>query len=157
MPAGTGTWYLVRDENACGTATFGDGTGSPDPRDALDAALPVNCLCPFQRGGALITFRMVTDTLTVWITNSAFIDEAKSNLNIGRNRIPIFNRLINGQACDAQWTWHVDPQDVSFGDAAIEVCDGLPSHIEADKNYWLFSLGIYCPWSAELVAVDDRR
>ncbi len=34
--------YLVRARNACATATFGDGTPLPDPRDALDAG----AVCP---------------------------------------------------------------------------------------------------------------
>jgi aldose sugar dehydrogenase len=43
-PAGSGYYYLVRAENACGSGTFGDGTGMPDPRDPLDATLPPACL-----------------------------------------------------------------------------------------------------------------
>lgn len=40
---GQAYYYLVRASNACGDGTFGDGSGSPDPRDLLDAALPANC------------------------------------------------------------------------------------------------------------------
>ena len=43
-PAGSGYYYLVRAENTCGNGTFGDGSGTPDPRDPLDATLPPNCL-----------------------------------------------------------------------------------------------------------------
>jgi len=43
-PAGSGTYYLVRAENTCGNGTFGDGSGTPDPRDPLDATLPPDCL-----------------------------------------------------------------------------------------------------------------
>jgi hypothetical protein len=41
-PAQDGFYYLVRARNGCGTATFGDASVSPDPRDALDAGAP----CP---------------------------------------------------------------------------------------------------------------
>ncbi len=156
-PAGSGYYYLVRAENTCRAGTFGDGTGVPDPRDPLDASLPPACLCASRAGGALIGFRIVGESLTVWITDDAFIDEAKRHLATGSARIPIFGGLFDGRDCDPQWTWHVDPANVMFADAAIEVCDGLPSHIEANKTYWLQTVRSYCPWSARVFAVDDRR
>jgi len=39
---GPGYYYLLRAGNSCGTATFGDSTTLPDPRDDLDTATP----CP---------------------------------------------------------------------------------------------------------------
>ena len=42
IPPGDGRWYLVRGRDACGAGTWGDGTGSPDPRDQLDTLSP----CP---------------------------------------------------------------------------------------------------------------
>jgi len=156
-PAGSGYYYLVRAENTCGNGTFGNGSGTPDPRDALDATLPPDCPCSALAGGALISFRIVNESLTVWVTNGAFIDRAKQLLATGTRQIPIFGTLLDGRACDPQWTWHVDPQNVSFADAATEVCDGLPSYIEANKAYWLGTVGSYCPWSAVVTVVGDRR
>jgi len=43
VPAGDGYYYLARAGNACGAGTFGEGWGVPDPRDAIDAALPTPC------------------------------------------------------------------------------------------------------------------
>ena len=97
------------------------------------------------------------ETLAVWVTDGAFIDRAKQILSGGARQIPIFGTLLDGGACDPQWTWHVDPANVAFADAAIELCDGLPSHVEADKNYWIKTVGTFCPWSAVVTAVDDRR
>jgi uncharacterized repeat protein (TIGR01451 family) len=36
-PLPNGFWYLVRAETPCGAGTWGHGSGTPDPRDALDA------------------------------------------------------------------------------------------------------------------------
>ena len=69
--------------------------------------------------------------------------------------VPIFGYLRDGRDCDSAWTWHVDPEAVEWGIAAIEACDGLPSGIEADKSYWLQLP--YCPWHVQVLAVDDRR
>jgi glucose/arabinose dehydrogenase len=44
VPApGQGYFYLVRAGNACGAGTFGDSTLHPDPRNAIDSALPPAC------------------------------------------------------------------------------------------------------------------
>ncbi len=156
-PAGSAYYYLVRAENACADGTFGDGSGTPDPRDLIDATLPPVCACSGLTGGALIRFGIVSESLTAWVTNGPFIDRAKELLATGGRQVPIFGTLLDGRACDPQWTWHTDPQNVSFADAATELCDGLPSHIEADKTYWLETVGSYCPWAAVVTAVDDRR
>ena len=127
-----------------------EGGGSDGPSDAGE-------LCAERTGGALITFQVVGETLTVWVTDDGFIDEAIRLREAGEQRIPVFDTLIDGQDCDAQWSFHPDPESVSFADFTIELCDGLPSHIEADKSYWVGTVGSYCPWSAQVIAVDDRR
>lgn len=156
-PPGAADYFLVRDDNPCGRGTFGDGSGSSDPRDPLDAAAPSYCLCGALSGGAVITFAIRSESLTVWITNGAVIDRAEQHLAAGSAQIPVFGKLLDGPACDPQWSWHVDPENALFADGAIELCDGLPSHIEGDPAYWLGTVGSYCPWSAVVTAVDDRR
>jgi aldose sugar dehydrogenase len=156
-PAGSAYYYLARAETACGAGTFGDSSLTPDPRDLLDAALPADCAAASPSGGAIVSFRIVNESLATWITDDPFIDRAKQHLANGTHQVPIFNKLLDGRSIDPQWTWHVDPQDVAFADAAIEVCDGLPSHVEGNKTYWLQTVGSYCPWSAVVTAVDDRR
>ena len=154
-PAGSAYYYLARAENTCGNGTFGNGSGSPDPRDPLDAALPPDC--PPTTGGALIDLGILSESLRVWSTNDTFIDRAKQHLANGTRQVPIFNKLLDGRTYDPQWTWHVDSLNMGFADSAVEVCDGLPSHIEANKNYWINTVGSYCPWSALVRGVDDRR
>jgi hypothetical protein len=153
-PPGRGTYYLARATNVCASGSYGDSGLVPDPRDLLDAATPPPCACLGRTGGAMISFAIVNESLTVWSTNGSFIDRAKTLLATGQRQVPIFNTLLDGRDCDPQWTWHPDPTDMTFADAAIEVCDGLPSSVEADKAYW-FSIG-FCPWSAVVTGVDDR-
>jgi hypothetical protein len=132
---------------SAGSGATGGGAGGSD----------AGAVCATRAGGALVTFQIVTETLTVWVTNSAFIDEALELKNAGEQRIPSFEDLLEGSDCDAQWSWHPDPGQVSFADFTIELCDGLPSHIEDDKTYWLGTVDSYCPWSAQVVDVVDRR
>jgi glucose/arabinose dehydrogenase len=156
-PPGDGDLYLVRAANTCGAGPFGDASFTPDPRDLLDLMPPPPCPCAGRTGGALIRFRIAGEYLSVWIEEPAFIDRARDILAGGVSQIPLFDSLLDGTGCDPQWTWHVDPRKVRFVDSAIELCDGLPSHIEADKEYWLGTVGSYCPWTAIVEAVDDRR
>ncbi|MEE9217912.1 MAG: PQQ-dependent sugar dehydrogenase [Acidobacteriota bacterium] len=158
VPApGAAVYFLARAGNACGDGTYGDSTTAADARDALDAGVVPPCLCPERDGGALITFSVVNETLSVWITDDTFIDRALQLLDAGETQVPLFQALVDGPDCDPQWSWHVDPQQVSFADFTIEVCDGLPSDIEQNKEYWLETVGSYCPWSGVVMAVDDRR
>jgi hypothetical protein len=47
------------------------------------------------------------------------------------------------------WSWHL--VDITFAEAAIEVCDGLPSHVEREGPS--FANGQYCPWSARVIDI----
>lgn len=41
-------------------------------------------------------------------------------------------------------------------EAAIEVCDGTPSFVEDEVDYFVDTVGRYCPWSARLIEVQNR-
>lgn len=49
--------------------------------------------------------------------------------------------------------WHL--VDVMLADMAIEVCDGTASMVDADVDYWVDTVGQYCPWDARVVAITD--
>jgi len=48
------------------------------------------------------------------------------------------------------WSWHFP--NVSLVEAAIELCDGRPSMVEANLDYWLNTVGSFCPWSSYVYA-----
>jgi hypothetical protein len=107
---------------------------------------------------ALITFALCGDssagvqTLTVRTTNGAFIDEAERQLSGGVRRVPVFD-LVDGPGPDAQWSWHVDDTTPRFADFTVEVCDGCPRTVEANKALWLSSILRYCPATAFVTRV----
>lgn len=53
---------------------------------------------------------------------------------------------------NAPWSWHMTPASVEVPDMAIEVCDGRPSMVEADLDYWLDTVDRFCPWGAVVTA-----
>lgn len=48
------------------------------------------------------------------------------------------------------WSWHLVPETVSFADVAIELCDGKPSDIEENKQYWIETVRQFCPWGSQI-------
>ena len=52
---------------------------------------------------------------------------------------------------NSPWSWHLDPASVHVPDLAIEVCDGRPSMVEEDLEYWLGTVERFCPWGATVV------
>jgi len=71
---------------------------------------------------------------------------------LGRNgRFPIGPLLPGDGGFNAPWSWRLDPDRVEMTEAAIEVCDGTPSYVEAHRAD--FEVVGYCPWGATVVAV----
>ena len=84
----------------------------------------------------------------------------------GAERVKVFETrlatggqgVINGRLRDGTggfnegWSWHLDPATVEAVDVTIELCDGRPSMIEENRDYWFESVGQFCPWGARVVA-----
>ena len=70
--------------------------------------------------------------------------------------LPIENRNlhINGQleytngGFNQHWNWHILPDQWTLAEVSIEVCDGLPSYIENNPEYWIDNVGSFCAWSS---------
>ena len=76
---------------------------------------------------------------------------AQENLRGANKRFPIGPLRRGNGGFNAPWSWHLDPDRVRLTEAAIEVCDGNPSYVEAHLDEFL-GLG-YCPWGGRVVAV----
>lgn len=46
------------------------------------------------------------------------------------------------------YSWHFVTDAWDLVELAIEVCDGRPSDVENDKQYWIETVGSFCPWSS---------
>ena len=120
---------------ACGS---GSGT-SPEPSAAT--------------GPIVVTFEVAGgERFRVLLTEPADIDIA-NRLAAGDNDAPsIPNGLVlRGQTgVNEGFTWSLDPNDFEFADVTIEVCDGVPSDVEAG----LVTSDRYCPWSAIVARIQ---
>lgn len=113
---------------------------------------------PELKGGVLATFDVQGERFSILITNDATIDQVFA-LSKGESnaRIPS-GRLLRGQmSYNKPWHWHIDSQDIAMAEVTIELCDGRPSDVENSLDYWVDTVGRFCPWSARLVALHDYR
>jgi len=100
---------------------------------------------------AVVTFRVVNETFRVLLTSPEQLAAARAAQAGSRARIPL-GRIVSGTQVNTGWSWHLE--DVMFAEATIEVCDGLPSHVEREGTQ--FAGGSYCPWSAVIIRVEER-
>ena len=110
-------------------------------------------------GGALATFQVSGEEFHIWVTNDVVIEQI-FDLRDGLSSANIPNGVLHSgpgiASHNAPWLWHIDAEEISMAEAAIEVCDGRPSQVDAFLEDYL-AVGHFCPWGAQLVSIDDRR
>ena len=63
----------------------------------------------------------------------------------------VAGRLIRGDGgYNTPWSWHLDPLSLEVPDVAMEVCDGRPSMVQSDLDYWVDTVRTFCPWAARV-------
>ena len=100
---------------------------------------------------AIVTFKVVNQEYRVLVTDPANVLIAQQLL-AGEDGPHIPNGIVvrGDPSVNIGWSWHIDPATFEFADATTEVCDGKPSYVENDK----ITSDYYCPWSAEVIAVE---
>ncbi|MET0554115.1 MAG: hypothetical protein ABW221_13820 [Vicinamibacteria bacterium] len=81
------------------------------------------------------------------VTDPATIREARAQVSDQGRKFPIGPLLTGDGGFNAPWSWRLDPAAVRLTEAAIELCDGLPSYVESHRP----DFPTYCPWSARIV------
>jgi hypothetical protein len=132
---------------------------------AVTVAAAAACSSPTEpspelKGGVVAVFDVSGERFSVFVRNS---EAAQRLIRIrnGENFGQIPNgRILRGAGVanhNAPHAWHLDPDDISIVDAAIEVCDGRPSYVDENIAEYVDVVGRYCPWGAKLVRVEDYR
>src|SRR5688500_10770694 len=94
------------------------------------------------------------DKFTVYTTDPEAIDLLTDNY-YGLNNMFVTGRLVIGNGgFNSPWSWHLDPDEVTMAEFAIELCDGTPSEVEHNLPYWLFQVETFCPWSSKVIGID---
>lgn len=125
---------------ACG----GSEEVAPTPTPPAPPAPPAMATFSFQVRGKGLEERFVHST-----TSSAFIAAARAQLALpaaDRRQFPAGPIAAGNGGFNLNWGWHFT--DLSLVEAAVEVCDGTPSMVQANLNYWLTTVRNFCPWAA---------
>lgn len=115
----------------------------------LVAALALSGCTPERNPVA--TFEVVDEEFKIELATPELVEHAEALL-AGESVAAIPNGIVvrDDPGPNAPWSWHIDPATLEFADMTIEVCDGLPSHVEEG----VVTSDRYCPWSAELISID---
>jgi hypothetical protein len=87
------------------------------------------------------------ETFVMRVHDPETIRLARDNMERRNRRFPIGPLREGDGGFNMSWSWHFDPDQVRMTEAAVEVCDGLPSYVEAHRP----DFPIYCPWSARVI------
>lgn len=90
-------------------------------------------------------------TFHALIRDPAVIAQAEELVGAGQQQILSGALLAGDGGFNGPWSWHLDPDTIGFSDVTIELCDGCPSFVEENLDYWLGVVGQYCPWTTEVV------
>src|SRR5262245_21903973 len=111
---------------------------SDDPADPADTAT--------------FTVEVSGEQFKVKVQGEPAIVAMQGRLMTGQTGV-ISGKLVRGDGgFNNSWGWHMDPTTVTAPDLAIELCDGRPSMVQSDLNYWVDTVKQYCPWGAKVVA-----
>jgi hypothetical protein len=103
--------------------------------------------------GVVVTFRVAdVEEYKIRIIDPADIEIARKLL-AGEEvpNIPNGTVVRGDPDVNVGYSWHIDPDSLEFADVTTEVCDGLPSDVEQG----IITSDRYCPWSAEVIAIDE--
>ena len=109
---------------------------------------------PESGGTATFVIQVSGEQFRARVTDAAQIVNLRQRLAAGTTGV-LSGTLVEGSGgFNTGWGWHLDPETVHAADMAIEVCDGRPSMVEADLDYWIDSVKQFCPWGARVIAED---
>ena len=122
-----------------------------------------------QRYTRIVNFRMVGDStrLQDFVTVTNDIDLA--DLAMAELQLPFSERTLfpigpidrgdgdhnfhSAEQPDFIWNWHFLPEDWTLTDAANPLCDGNAVIVEQAIDYWVDTVGQFCPSGARVFSV----
>lgn len=131
------------------------GHGGKAARDALTImavlALAACGDATGPEGGARFEVEVSGERFVVHVEGASQIAALEARMASGVEGVVNGDIEAGDGGFNRPWGWHMVPSTVHTTDAAIELCDGRPSLVEADLAYWLGTVKQYCPWGAKVV------
>lgn len=99
----------------------------------------------------LFELQVSGETFQVAVTDPDEVTALEARMQSGVEGA-VSGELVAGDGgINTPWSWHLDPTTVHVPDVTTEVCDGRPSMVEGALEYWLGTVGRFCPWGAVVV------
>ncbi|MEM0005205.1 MAG: hypothetical protein QXE10_02590 [Desulfurococcaceae archaeon] len=109
---------------------------------------------PRKVSGWLFTVEVNGERFKVLVKDPELADVFRSMFRGERSGIVIGELRAGDGGFNKPWSWHLDPDTVHVAEVAIELCDGTPSFVEAELDYWLNVVKRYCPWNGKVVGEE---
>lgn len=123
---------------------FAGGTSIADEQEEPPA--PAYFLMGFDNGQE--------HTFALKLSDPARIAEARAL--IGDKTKLVIGTIVKAPALyNPDWSYHLEPASITFGEAAIEVCDASPDYVEehlAEVGGAFLPDNVWCPWNSYLAA-----
>lgn len=148
---------------ASGALSPSAGEGTPTPTASPAASIRASAEVtpgqssepsqPAEADGVVVTIRTAGDEeYRILLTDPEDVAVAQALL-AGEEGPRIPNGVIvrgGDGGVNVGYSWHIDPETVQFAEFTVELCDGRPSFVEDGT----LTGERFCPWSAEVVAVE---
>jgi len=89
-----------------------------------------------------------SETFVLRLSDPEAIRLARERMRGENGSFPLGPLRSGNGGFNAPWSWHLDPAETRMVEAAIEVCDGTPSYVEAHQA----DFPTYCPWGARVLS-----
>jgi hypothetical protein len=98
---------------------------------------------------ALVTWKVGPETFRTYLNRPEDVGAVRTAIRRGEPAgIPI-GRIYRGARENTGHGWHL--RNVRLVEVTIELCDGRPSDLDGDLDYWAGTVRRYCPWAARPV------
>ncbi len=135
------------------TVSPSEAASSSPTAEASASDAPTASPSAGERGAVVVTFLVrESEEYRILLTQPDDIELARAWF-AGEEGPLIPNGLVvrgDDGGVNTGYSWHIDPDDVDLAEFTVEVCDGLPSYIEAGT----LSGERFCPWTAQITAIE---
>ena len=104
---------------------------------------------------ATFTVQVGSEQFAVRVTDQTTFEHLSARMQRGTTGVILGRVAVGNGGFNGPWSWHLVPGTIQVADFAIELCDGTPSYLEANRDEWIRTVRDYCPWSAKVVAVRE--